>query len=96
MTEPTPDTNLPSPVPTQVKRPWRATVRTAFAALVAVATMAPLIYSAATTNDADQATGWAASALAIAAAVTRVLALPAVESFLQTYIPFLAADSKDS
>jgi hypothetical protein len=58
--------------------------------------MAPLIYSAATTNDADKATGWAATALGIAAAVTRVLALPAVEAFLQSYLPFLAADSKDS
>lgn len=86
------DTNLPAPVPTQVKQPWRATVRTLFAALVAVASMAPLIYSAATTHNADQATGWAAGALGIAAAVTRILALPSVEVFLQAYVPFLSAD----
>jgi uncharacterized membrane protein HdeD (DUF308 family) len=84
----------PSPVPTQVKQPWRATLRTAFAVLLALSSMAPLIYSAATNDNADQATGWAAGALGIAAAVTRVLALPAVEAFLQTYVPFLAADSK--
>lgn len=90
----TPDTNLPSPVPTQVKRPWRATVRTAFAALVALASMAPLVYSAAYQNDPEKATGWSTVALAIAAGVTRVLAVPAVETFLQAYLPFLAADSK--
>lgn len=81
-------------VPTQVKRPWRATARTAFAAFVALASMAPLVYSAATEHNADQATGWAALALGIASAVTRVLAVPAVEAFLQTYLPFLAADPK--
>lgn len=87
-------TPTPSPVPTQVKKPWRATLRTAFAALVAVASMAPLVYSAAFQNDPEKATGWAALALAIASGITRVLAVPAVEAFLQTYLPFLAADSK--
>ena len=29
--------------PTQVRRPWRATLRTAFAALVALAAMAPVL-----------------------------------------------------
>jgi hypothetical protein len=91
MTEPT----LPSPVPTQVKKPWRATVRTLFAALVAVASMAPLVYSAAFQNDPEKATGWSALALGIAAGITRVLAVPAVEAFLQSYLPFLAADSKN-
>jgi hypothetical protein len=70
---------------------WRRVTRTALAVLVAVCSMVPLIYSAATQHDAGEATGWAAALLAIAAAITRVLALPAVEAFLQQFLPFLAA-----
>ena len=33
--------------PTQVRRPWRATLRTAFAAFVALAAMAPVLVDAA-------------------------------------------------
>lgn len=78
--------------PTQVERPWRATVRTAFAILVALATLAPVLYAGATLTDPSQATGLAAQVLAVAAAVTRILALPGVESFLQRFVPWLAAD----
>lgn len=85
---------LPQPTPTQVRQPWRATLRTAFAAFVAFAAMAPAIYSAAAGHEADQATGYAALGLGIAAAVTRVLALPAVESFLKVFVPFLSAEPK--
>lgn len=79
--------------PTQVKRPWRSTVRTAFQAVVAGAAMADPIYSAATHHDPAAATGYAALGLAIAAGVTRVMALPAVETFLRRFVPFLAADN---
>lgn len=82
---------LPSP-PTQVRRPWRATARTAFQALVALAVSAPLIYQAATGQDPGQATGAAAAGLAVCAAVARVMALPAVEGFLRRFVPFLAAE----
>jgi hypothetical protein len=89
-----PDVDLPQATPTQVRQPWRATLRTAFAALVALCSMAPLIYDAALGDDAGEATGWSALALAIAAGVTRVLAVPAVESFLKTFVPFLSAEPK--
>jgi hypothetical protein len=79
---------------TQVRRPWRSTVRTIFQAVVAAAAAAPGVYSAATHHNADAATGWAAGGLAVAAAVTRVMALPAVETFLQRFVPFLAAEPK--
>jgi hypothetical protein len=61
----------------------RRTIRTVFQMLVGLAAMAPLIYSSATQHDPKEATGWAAVALAIAAGVTRVMAVPAVEDFLQ-------------
>lgn len=86
-------TNLAQP--TQVRRPWRSTVRTVFQAVVAGAAVAPAVYSAATNHNADAATGWAAGGLALAAAITRVMALPAVEAFLQRFVPFLAAQPKD-
>ena len=70
----------------------RRTARTIFAAVVGVAAMVPLIYSAATQGDPAQATGWAAVLLAIAGAVTRVMAVPAGELWLQRFLPFLAAN----
>lgn len=69
----------------------RRTIRTVFQMLVGAAAMAPFIYSAATQHDAKEATGWAAVALGIAAAVTRVMAMPAVEDFLQRWLPWLSA-----
>lgn len=79
---------------TQVKRPWRATARTVFQALVSLAVLAPLIASA-----VEEATGYdldgvpfVVAVLALSAVVTRVMALPQVETWLETYLPFLAAD----
>lgn len=77
--------------PTQVNYPWRAAARTAFQVLVALAAMLPLIYSAASGGSPEAATGWAALALAIAAGVTRVMALPTVNAFLGSWLPWLAA-----
>lgn len=80
--------------PTQVQRPWRATVRTVFQALVSLALLAPLIAEA-----VEQATGhdldgvpFVVSVLALSAVVTRVMAIPQVEAWIEAYLPFLAAD----
>lgn len=82
-------------VPTQIVRPWRATIRTAFAVIVALAFGAPLIYIAVTQSEPGAATGAAATVLAVAGAITRVLALPWTEAFLRRFVPWLAADSDD-
>lgn len=74
---------------TQEAHPWRATVRTVFAALVAFAALLPAIVGA---SGVDQAAPIVAAMLAVAAAVTRVMALPGVEDFLARFAPFLAAD----
>lgn len=79
---------------TQGKHPLRATVRTVFAAFVALAALAPTMYAAATNADPAAATGAAGVALALAGAITRVMALPGVEAFLKDYLPFLAAEPK--
>lgn len=75
--------------PTQVQRPWRATARTAFAVIVALAAMTPLLVDAA---GLDETAGPIAGVLAIAGAITRIMALPAVEAFLARFLPWLAAD----
>lgn len=80
--------------PTQVRRPWRATVRTLFQATIAAAAASPIVYQAATTESPELATGAAGTFLAVAAAVTRVMALPVVEQFIRRFVPFLAAAPK--
>lgn len=77
---------------TQTRHPWRATVRTAFAALVALAAMLPALVEAA---GLDETAPVVALALGIAGAITRVMALPAVEAFLRRFVPFLAAEPRD-
>lgn len=76
---------------TQVRRPWRATIRTAFQLLVGLAAMLPLLTDAA---GLEETTPVLAGVLAVSAAVTRVMALPAVEAFLEQFVPFLAANPR--
>lgn len=76
---------------TQGAHPWRATFRTVIVALIAVAAMADPIYAAITLGDPAAATGRIALALAIAGALTRVLAMPAVDEFLTRFAPWLSA-----
>lgn len=86
MSEPTPATT-----PTQTQHPWRATVRTLVAGLVALLTLAPVI---AATGHFEAAPG-VAQLLAVSAAVTRVLAIPGVDDWLRRYLPWLAAQPKE-
>lgn len=83
-------------LPTQVRRPWRSTARTIFQALVGLAVIAPLVAAA-----IEEATGYdlegvpfIAAVLAGAAAVARVMAVPAVEVWLRRFVPWLAAAPK--
>lgn len=73
---------------TQVRRPWRSTVRTAFQVFVGLAPMVPAIVHASGLNEAAPPV---AGAIAISSGVTRIMALPGVESFLQRWVPWLAA-----
>lgn len=76
--------------PTQVKRPWRATFRTLVQGSIALATLLPYVLSNADLNP----TGKVAQVLAVLTVVTRVMADPKVEAFLQKYVPWLAATVK--
>ncbi|MFG3602582.1 hypothetical protein [Micromonospora chersina] len=76
---------------TQTRHPWRATVRTIFAALVALLSLLPTIAAVAGVDTVPLV----AQALAVAAAVTRVLAIPDVDTFLRRFLPLLASAPVD-
>lgn len=72
---------------TQTRHPWRATARTVFAGVVAGASLLPELLAETHTGG----TVLGAQALAVAGAVTRVLAIPGVNGWLERFLPFLAA-----
>lgn len=79
-------------VPTQVGRPWQATARSVFQAVVAFAVLFPLLVAA--TGLQPTQYPWMAVPVAVFAALTRVMAIPQVDQFLAQFLPFLAADPK--
>lgn len=76
---------------TQQEHPWRATTRTLFAAIVAGALLGPPIFTAVTQGNPEGATGYAAIALGICGAITRIMAIPGVNAFIERFAPWLAA-----
>jgi hypothetical protein len=71
---------------TQVRYPWRSTIRTTFQLVVALATLLPYVFIG-----VDVPVGGAlAQVLAAAAAITRVMAMPEVSTFLERFVPWLA------
>lgn len=76
---------------TQSEHPARAVLRTLFAAIIGLAAAWALIIEA---LGLDKGLPWVATTLAIAGGITRVLAIPAVNVWLQTFIPWLAATPK--
>lgn len=87
--EPISGTPLPPPPPTQTQHPFRTTLRTVFQAAVALAAVAGVLVEA---LGVDQTAPFVVAFLAVAAGVTRVMANPAVEVWLQKFIPWLAAE----
>ncbi len=73
---------------TQTAYPWRATARTVFQAVIALLAAAPVLLA---TAGVDGSVGAAATFLAVSGAVTRLMALPAVDDFLTRFVPWLAA-----
>lgn len=75
--------------PTQIRRPWRSTLRTTWQAFLGLCVLAPILVTTAGLDPADLP--WLGVVLAVAAAVTRVMAIPGVEAWLRQFLPFLAA-----
>lgn len=80
---------------TQSTHPWRATVRTILAVVAGLALLVPAVLDAVSDGDPSSLGAWTAGALAVSGAVTRVLALPAVEEFLERFLPWLAASTRE-
>ena len=78
--------------PTQVQRPVRSTIRTIFQAFVGLCALAPILVGA-TDVDVEQLP-WLVIALGVAAAVTRIMALPGVNDWLGRFVPWLSADAE--
>lgn len=74
--------------PTQTRHPWRSTARTLVAATIGAL---PIIVLLLDELDAESVPLFAGF-LALAGAVSRVMAMPQTEEFLQTYFPLLAAE----
>lgn len=82
------------PETTQVRAPWKATVRTIFAVVPAIALLVNPVLTAVADGDPSTLGPWAAVALTASATITRVLALPGVEEFLRRFAPWLAAGAR--
>lgn len=76
---------------TQARHPWRATVRTIFAAAIGIAPLLPVIAGTA----GLAAIPWVAGVLALAGTITRVLAVPGVDIWLRKYFSVLSAKPKE-
>ncbi|BCJ61612.1 hypothetical protein [Micromonospora endophytica] len=76
---------------TQTRHPWRATLRTIFAAVIGLLSLLPTIALAAGVDDVPLI----AQALGVAAAVTRILAIPGVDAWLRQHLPWLASAPAD-
>lgn len=74
--------------PSQVRAPWRTTVRTLFQALIGLCAALPVIVTA---SGVEQTTAGVGLGLAVAAGVTRVMAAPAVNDWIDRYVPWLSA-----
>ncbi|QCG77769.1 hypothetical protein QLQ77_gp23 [Gordonia phage Reyja] len=77
--------------PTQSRYPWRTTVRSAVQFLIAFAPLAPVIVTA---SGVDEATAGVAGMLAVFAGITRIMAVPRVNTFLERWAPWLAAEPR--
>lgn len=81
--------------PTQMRYPWKTTLRTAFQMVVALATLIPFIV-AGIYSDPDAYPAVVVQIVGVAGAVARVMALPQVEAFLRRFAPWLAAAAAPS
>jgi len=77
---------------TQARHPWRATVRTVFALVVGLASLVPDVVAA---GGFDPDAPAVVRVVAVAGAITRIMALPSVEAFLREFFPWLAAGTAE-
>lgn len=87
-----PNTGLVASVqPTQLRHPWRSSIRTGFQAVVGFASLVPFVVTGVYGDDPAVLPVVVAQTVAVSGAVSRVMALPEVETFLRRFLPFLSA-----
>jgi hypothetical protein len=86
------DPVTPTPVvPTQSQFPWKTVARTIFQTILTLAIVLPVVI---TNSGISTTIPVVAGALVFCAALTRIMAMPEVEWFLQKFTPWLAASAK--
>lgn len=93
MTDSTPYPSRAQLHATQSEYPWHAVARTVFQAVVGFAAMWALVVEA---LGVDAGLPWVAASLAVTGALTRVMAIPAVNAWLARYLPWLAATGHET
>lgn len=78
--------------PTQVKHPWHATARSTFQFFMGMLVLLPVIINE---LGFGSTVPWVVSAIAVAAAVTRVMSSPGVVEFLKRWTPWLSPTGKE-
>lgn len=78
---------MTQPIPTQTRHPWRATVRTVVAGALGLCSLLPYVVAEAHVPTE----GAVGQALLVTGAITRVMAIPAVNDWITQYLPWLAA-----
>lgn len=84
-------TPAPQP-PTQVQYPWRATIRTAFAAIVGALSLLPAVAFGLHIDTVPQVI----QVIAVTSGITRVLAMPVVHDWMNDNFPWLLATPKQN
>lgn len=91
MTHRAPEPEPTEQIPTQVKHPWRATVRTVIVSAIAILPILPDLAAAANIH----AVPAVVAVLAIAAAVQRIIAIPEIDKWLRAHALLATAPPGD-
>ena len=70
----------------------RRTIRTTFQALIGLCALVPLLIVAIGDDSPPGVAAAMAAALAVSTAVTRVMAIPAVDAWIWRFLPWLSMD----
>lgn len=80
---------IPVVAPTQVTHPWRAVARTAFQMAPAIATLVPI---ALVSFGVPVAAGVGAAVVAVCLGLTKFMARPETNAFIDKWVPWLRAE----
>lgn len=91
-----PEVHVPVPLTPPPAHPWTKTARTVLAGILTAATLLPLAISAADIDVTAQGWTWLGAVLVVLAAFTRIMAVPAINTFLQRVLGLGSKDVETS